>query len=128
MGQEHDDYVDRDRPPHRLLARLSRRRWLWLFLLVVVNLGIAGAWYAYNAGPPRSADGLRYDPIEDDPKFRLVLILADQEADQELAAKGITRGFGYCNVHWPVMKRILKEKYGIDWRTPAEMNSGVVFD
>ena len=127
MSQEHDDYVDHDRPPQRLLARLSRRRWLWLFLLVVANLGAAGGWYAYHAGPRRT-DGQQYDPIEDDPKFRPILDRAGQEADQELAAKGITRGFGYCNSYWPVKKRILKVKYGIDWRTPAEMNPDWAFD
>lgn len=127
MGQEHDDYVDHDWPPHRLLGRLSRRRWLWLLLLVVVNLSAAGGWYAYHAGPHRT-DGQRYDPIEDDLKVRPILDRAGREADQELAAKGITRGCGYCNYYWPVKKRILKEKYGIDWRTPAEMNPDWAFD
>jgi hypothetical protein len=45
-----------------------------------------------------------------------------------LTAQGIRNGFGYCNLYWPVKKRILMDKYGIDWRTPAETNPDVIFD
>ena len=127
MDQERADYLDHDRPPQRLLARLSRRRWLWLLLLVIANLGAAGGWYAYKAGPQRT-DGEQHDPIEDDPKFRPILVRANLEAEQELAARGITPRLGYCHAFWHTKKRILKDKYGINWRTPAELNPDWAFD
>src|SRR5262245_50682440 len=124
--QERDDYADHDRPSPRLLARLSRRRWLWLALLVGVNLVGAGLWH-FSRPSPISND-IKLDPIEDNPAVRPFLQLADQEADQELAERGVSPGFGTCHYFWQTKKRILKEKYGIDWRTPAEMNPNVYFD
>jgi hypothetical protein len=124
---ERDDYVDDDQPPTRLPAVLSRRRWPWLALLVGVNLAGGAAWYATRPAGG-SVGNLRYDPLEDEPKARPVLDRAGLEAEQELAAQGITPEFGYCHSYWPVKKRILMEKYGITWRTPAEMNPNVAFD
>jgi hypothetical protein len=53
---------------------------------------------------------------------------AGSAAEAELAAQGIRNGCGYFNFYWPVKKRILKDQYGIDWRTPPEMNPGVIWD
>ena len=35
---------------------------------------------------------------------------------------------GYAPRFWAVKQRILKEQYGIDWKTPAERYPGVIFD
>ena len=35
---------------------------------------------------------------------------------------------GSCHTLWDIQKRILKEKYGITWYTPAELNPDVKFD
>lgn len=35
---------------------------------------------------------------------------------------------GSCHWIWAMKKRILKEKYGITWYTPAELNPDVIFD
>ncbi len=35
---------------------------------------------------------------------------------------------GYCNNYWSAKKEILKEKYNIDWYTPAEENPDVIYD
>ena len=35
---------------------------------------------------------------------------------------------GSCHTLWALQKRILKEKYGITWYTPAELNPDVKFD
>lgn len=35
---------------------------------------------------------------------------------------------GYCNNYWSAKKVILKEKYNIDWYTPAEENPDVIYD
>ena len=35
---------------------------------------------------------------------------------------------GCCHTLWALQKRILKEKYGITWYTPSELNPDVKFD
>ena len=125
---EREDYVDHNRPPNRLLAVLSRRRWLLLSLLLAVNLiSAAAVWYARESSRSPE-DRLRHDPIEDNARVRPTLDQAGREAEQELAARGIKPQFGYCHAYWHTKQRILKEKYGVDWRTPAEMNPDVAFD
>jgi hypothetical protein len=60
------------------------------------------------------------NPTEDDPR------LADLIRKAKLEAEESTRAFagrlGYCHMLWINQKRILRDKYGIDWKTPAEMN------
>ncbi|ABW27006.1 hypothetical protein AM1_1989 [Acaryochloris marina MBIC11017] len=86
-----------------------------------------------------------HDPLEDDPDlqpiFEDVRLQARQEVDREhrqrmielqntspKAADLCHPGRGLCHQQWLVMKRILREKYGIEWMTPAEMNPFIVFD
>ena len=35
---------------------------------------------------------------------------------------------GFCFLYWGIKKEILKEDYGIDWKTPKELNPLVFFD
>ena len=35
---------------------------------------------------------------------------------------------GFCHCAWAAMKKILKEDYGIDWMTPAELAPHVNYD
>ena len=35
---------------------------------------------------------------------------------------------GYCHIFWREKKRILRDEYRIDWKTPAEEYPGVIFD
>jgi hypothetical protein len=97
-------------------------------------VGAVGVWSAVSPDRPvppfvhTRHEGERFDPIEDDPHLQPVLEAAGHEAEAELAAHGIRNGFGFCNYYWPVKKRILKDKYGVDWRTPPEMNPGVIWD
>lgn len=70
--------------------------------------------------------GFKYDPIEDDPKFKSIIEAAEKEVEVELANE--PKVMGYCHQYWETKKRILKEKYGIDWKSPSEMNPDVLFD
>jgi len=36
--------------------------------------------------------------------------------------------FGTVNVMWKIQQQLLKEKFGIDWKTPAEENPGCFYD
>lgn len=35
---------------------------------------------------------------------------------------------GICHTIWARKKQLLKELYNIDWKTPAELNPGTIFD
>jgi hypothetical protein len=71
---------------------------------------------------------MKRDPAERDPKKKLLVKLAELEAEERLRAQGIPRLLGYCHALWGEQQEILKTKYGIDWKTPAEMNPNIIFD
>jgi hypothetical protein len=56
------------------------------------------------------------------------IVAADKEARMELAVHPARDELGFCHIFWWTKKRILKEKYGVDWKTPAEEKPGVMFD
>ncbi len=70
---------------------------------------------------------IEHDPIEDDPKLGPIVEKARREAVSEELGNQPER-LGFCHIVWATQKRILKDKYGIDWKTPAEMNPGILFD
>ena len=43
-------------------------------------------------------------------------------------AADVLEQLGCCHRLWSLQKRILKEKYGITWYTPAELNPDIKFD
>ncbi len=68
-----------------------------------------------------------HDPIEDDPSVRPLFLAAVDEATRETEQLfGLRRGS--CHRIWHRTKEILKERNGIDWRSPADMNPGTLFD
>jgi len=56
------------------------------------------------------------DKIWRDAHFEISAIEAEIECFDQRGA------YGFCHYYWPVRKRILKEKYNIEWKTPAEEN------
>ena len=69
-----------------------------------------------------------HDPIEDDPSIKPIIEAADKEAQAELMHNQSRGHLGFCHVFWGTKKRILKEKYGVDWNDPSEMNPDILFD
>lgn len=67
-----------------------------------------------------------YEDLEEDPKLRRILRSATKLAEAELSST--PQGPGYCHLFWQTKKRILKEKFNIDWLTPAEKNPDIRFD
>jgi len=76
------------------------------------------AWiYWFDIGEPFSQ---RRDPKEYDPKFRMEFDAATKEAWNVIKERKIN-----TDIHVPLdeeVQRILKQKYGIDWVTPSELN------
>jgi hypothetical protein len=69
---------------------------------------------------------MKHHALEDHPRLRRVVERARREAELELDEG---RGqLGYCHRVWELQKKILREKYGLDWKTPQEMNPNTLFD
>jgi hypothetical protein len=69
---------------------------------------------------------IRRDPVEKTEKYQKILIELEAKIDEKL--KGSPRGMGYCFAYWHAKKEILKKDYGINWKSPGELNPGVMFD
>lgn len=78
--------------------------------------------------PDENTGRLHHDPQEDDPELRPLIDAAEQEAEAQLLAEGHGLSLGFCHLLWPLQQTILREKHGIHWQTPAEMNPDVIFD
>ena len=35
---------------------------------------------------------------------------------------------GFCHIIWRMQKRVLKRDYGINWKSPSDLNPEVMFD
>lgn len=68
---------------------------------------------------------LKSDPVEWTKAYEAVIDKADHEAYANLT--DIPRGMGFCFGYW-AEKRNALAKRGIEWRSPGEMNPGVIFD
>ena len=66
------------------------------------------------------------DPVELTPEY--LAIQDELEAELRELLKDCPRGLGFCHIYWSAKKRLLKEKYGIDWQSPAERNPMILFD
>ena len=69
---------------------------------------------------------LKHDKKEDDPNYQKQIAEATKAAEEE--CKKIKGKMGYCHALWGAKKRILATKYGIEWKSPAEMNPYCKFD
>lgn len=69
---------------------------------------------------------LRHDRVEYTWQWEDIAEEVETQLDELL--KDVPRGMGFCFRYWSEKERLLKEKYGIDWHSPAIMNPGVIFD
>lgn len=66
-----------------------------------------------------------YDEVEDTLPYKMISDELDELIKKEIGPGGY---MGYCHLYWATKKQILKEKYGIEWHSPAELNPHVMFD
>jgi hypothetical protein len=76
----------------------------------------------------KKRSGLDYDPVEDDPRYAEIFKSIDDEVKESLADHPQRGSEGFVNIYWRTKKGLLKQKYGIDWRSPGELNPQVRFD
>jgi hypothetical protein len=67
---------------------------------------------------------IKHDPQEDDPEKKKLIDEAGELAKMKFASFP-----GYkSHMIWNEQKTILKEKFGMDWKSPADMNPEIVFE
>ena len=81
-----------------------------------------------TAPKKRTSSGLYYDPVEDDPQYADVFRKINDEVNEALAEHPKKGSMGFVHIIWEMKKQILKQKYGVNWKTPAELNPQVMFD
>ena len=69
---------------------------------------------------------LRTDPVEYTWEWEKIYYDVEDELDRRLA--NVPRQMGFCFRYWAMKRELLMEKYGIDWRSPSQMNPRVMFD
>jgi len=67
---------------------------------------------------------VKFDAKEVDPKLKETFATLDKELADEMKQLGISGQLGAVNSYWRLKKEKLKAK-GIEWRSPAELNSGI---
>ena len=56
-------------------------------------------------------------------------LLIEREMETLVRAEiGEGNYLGFCHLYWEVKKRVLWEKFGIEWHSPSDRNPGVIFD
>ena len=69
---------------------------------------------------------LLYDPIEDTVEYQNIRDELESELFKLMQNVDVKMGRSYK--YWSLKKRILKQKYNIDWKSPPEMNPGIIFN
>lgn len=73
---------------------------------------------------------LEHDPVEDTDLYKRIVKAVDRLAElKAIEDTGARPGIiGFCHAHWAAKKVILRDCFGLAWKTPAEMNPLVLFD
>lgn len=77
-------------------------------------------------GNIRQTGHLKSDPVEWTSEYESVIDEVLKKVSARL--KGHPRGMGFCHALWCAKAAVLREDYGIEWRSPAVMNPGTMFD
>ncbi|MDE5841190.1 MAG: hypothetical protein K2H49_09745, partial [Muribaculaceae bacterium] len=69
---------------------------------------------------------LRQDPVEF--TYRWEEIYYDVEKRLEERFANVHRQRGFCFMYWDAKRELLKDEFGIEWKSPSQMNPHVRFD
>ena len=78
-------------------------------------------------GTTRLSDLDKTDAVEHDPRFKTIIAAADADAAALLDEQGIRGQIGSVWVYWDRKKQFLRER-GIEWKSPADLNPGTIYD
>lgn len=69
---------------------------------------------------------LKHDPIEWTLRWEQIIDQADEIVYKNLA--DYPRGLGFCHAFWAERTRVLRQEFGLKWRSLSRMNPHVIFD
>lgn len=78
-----------------------------------------------HVGEMRYEDTSAYDPQEDDPALNAAFLEADRVAVRK---HRWVSGMGHCHYVWEEKERVLRDRFGIEWKSPARMNPDITYD
>ena len=67
----------------------------------------------------------KYDPVEDTPEYQAIKDELEAKVLERMGGE-MTRGNAY--MYAGLKKEILKKDYGIDWKSPQELNPRIKFN
>ncbi len=94
-----------------------------MIILLVITSVLFIIWIIWNLRRREKSDWKEYIPY-----YKRKIDLAEQEADDLLQSKLPFKGDGYCYQLWELQQKILKEKYKINWKSPADLNEHNLYD
>lgn len=68
---------------------------------------------------------LKFDPVERTPAMEEIVYYVERQCAELLG--DVPRCMGFCFAYWNARRQILSS-LGISWKSPHEMNPGVIFD
>lgn len=71
---------------------------------------------------------LKHDSLEDKEEYKEIFEKVEKEVREKFKKENIKKQLGYIHIFDNYKKKILKEKYNIDWKTTQEMNPEVLID
>ena len=72
---------------------------------------------------------IKKDRVERTFKYRRIRKELEEKIEKKMNDLGYSNyGIGMCHIYWNIKKNILEEEYGINWRSPSELNPHIIFD
>ena len=69
------------------------------------------------------------DEVENTDEYKQIEEELDERIRLQIKAMGYNENmFGICHLYWEIKKEILELEYGIDWKSPEELNPDIIFD
>lgn len=68
---------------------------------------------------------IKEDPIECSDKFLKIELELERLIRNEIGEGGY---MGFCHDYYETKKTILKNRFGIEWNSPVDLNPMVIFD
>ena len=94
-----------------------------MIILFVIALILFIIWIIWKIRRMEKRDWKEYIPY-----YKRIIDKAGEEADKILEEKFLFKGDGYCYNLWELQQEILKEKYKINWKSPADLNEHILYD
>lgn len=71
--------------------------------------------------------GIKNDKVELTEEYKKVIDEVNEKIEKFREENNV-RGMGSCHIIWRKKKEILKNDYNIDWMSPGELNTDIMFD